>query len=208
MKEAVVNLLKGLPYGLVIVVVLAYALFDFYQFSYTSTSLRSQKTSQIVNLTNSIESLKKDVKKAEDFQASNKSIKQEIQLKASELEQMQVELTETIDIAEFLRMISTEAKRIGIRVTSLRPGREKLDEFYVSKAVELKYEGVFVQLMVFLKRLSDVRKIVRVDDFQIEVKGDPSGQLVPLQGRMDIQMFKYRVTSEDELMEKGAKRGG
>ena len=102
----------------------------------------------------------------------------------------------------FLQMISTEAQKIGLRVVTIRPTQEKASDYYVSKIIELEFEGAFVQVIAFLKKMSEVKRLTKIQDFTMTSKGNSEAQLVPLAGRLEVEVFRYKVTDEDTLLEK------
>src|SRR5436189_273350 len=69
-----------------------------------------------------------------------------------------------------IKMIDTEAKKVGLRIGGIRPAGEKKsqDEFYYENTFTVAFKGIYAQVVVFLERLSKVSRIVRVDELNIE----------------------------------------
>jgi Tfp pilus assembly protein PilO len=81
----------------------------------------------------------------------------------------------------------------------MKPTTKKDADGYVEQAFELGFRGVFVQLMVFLDRLSQVQKVVRVDTMAMRPVTASFSRYVELEGTLQIKTYAYATSNADKL---------
>ena len=93
----------------------------------------------------------------------------------AQLDEALKQLPNGSEIPELLTSISSRAKESGLNVLSFRPGVEKPIGFYAEVPVSLKFEGTFHQVANFFYAVSQLPRIVNINNVKIGMKsGDKS----------------------------------
>ncbi len=194
--------IEKIPFPMLLGVFLLYLGFQYYQFAYQADSPLGLKIQQVNGQKQAIEALRDKVRRAKDFYATLDSKKAELRTTNQELESMKATLSNEIDIPGFVKMAVTEASKVGLRVLSIKPTELKVGELYAEQAFEMKFQGVYVQLLVFLDRLAHLERIIRVDGFDITRVGPSSAAYVEVAGTLQLKAYRY-VTSNADAKARG-----
>src|SRR6185312_15760053 len=89
--------------------------------------------------------------------------------------------------------------KVGMTVEGIRPTDTREQDYYVEQAFDLKFRGVFVQLRVFLQRLSELNRIVRIGKLELHPITPADSEYVMLEGDVELDTYKYRGSHADEL---------
>lgn len=194
--------LIGLSLGL-------YLGYDVYQFLTDPGSELVSKRAQMQNLEESNRQLETQVKQAEEFFKSLEAKKSEIRNLANQLNEMKVTLSNDLDVPSLLKVIAYEAQRVGLRVQSIKPGVMQKKELYVESSFDLEFRGVFAQLVIFMQRLAQAQRILKIENFSVEPiasAGQSStaaaNRYVELKGVLQILAYAYNPSKADEIAEK------
>ena len=198
-SDGLKNLLQKLPVGLLLILYVGYLGFDLYDFTYGTSSPLVQMRQQIEQTKQENVKTGEKLKIAQDFLRTLDLKKGQLRRMAEELDGMKATLTETLDVPSLMKMLVTEAKKIGLTVSSLRPTEASRSQFYAEQGFELNYRGVYVQLLVFLDRISKSQKVVRVEDFSMRPVGSSLSRYVELQGTVQIKAYHYIGGGSSEL---------
>lgn len=203
-KDAVKDALKKIPVSLLVFLYAGYLAFEYYTFENDSESPLIQGRMQVQVIQQSTAQLQQKLEEAKRFFNSLNAKRETLRTLASELGDMKATLSEEVNLADFVKQVATEAKKIGLKVTSIRPAQEKKAPLYIEQPFEVEFKGVYVQLLVFLDRISNLKNIARVDQFAVAPSGPQDREYVELHGRLAISVFKYMGTRADEVAEKQA----
>jgi Tfp pilus assembly protein PilO len=184
---------------LLLVAIGVYYGLDYYELMVSDASPVKAKDQQIASLQSDIARMQGKVKEMEQFHASLESRKLQLREHATRLDEMKGSLSDTFDSSEFMRLVVTEAKKVGLSVLRLEPQAVESKEYYAQHAFSLSFRGVYQQLLVFLDRISNVQKIVRVDELTLKPIGNGSARFVQLEGTMEIRAYRYLSSSADSL---------
>ncbi|MGK5084962.1 type 4a pilus biogenesis protein PilO [Bdellovibrionota bacterium FG-1] len=198
-NERIKEVLERLPLGFLLILYMGYLGFDYYSFTTASDSPLLQKQSEVANIKKNTVVVQEKLKVAHDFFKSLDAKRGEIRHLAQVLGEMKGSLSADVDVPSFMKMVVTEAKKVGLNVMGIKPIERKSHEYYEEQPFALGFKGVYVQLLVFLERLSNVQNIVRVDDFEIRPISASGARFVELEGVLQIKTFKYLGTKADEI---------
>lgn len=201
--EAFKDLLGKIPVLPVFFLGLGYFAYDFYSFSSDGASPLMQKRAQVTAIRAENTKLQEQVKKAQEFYKSLDRKREDLKALAQQLDQMRATLSDSLDIPQFIKMVITEAGKVGIRVLSIKPTESKKHEYYVEQAFDVSFRGVYLQTLVFLDRLASLERIIRVDNFDIKRQGSSLSQYVELGGTIQVKAFKYLGSKADDLVKTG-----
>jgi type IV pilus assembly protein PilO len=141
----------------------------------------------------------KKLTEAEDFFKNFEALKARIRQLATELEESKAILSTQIDLANFVRMLSLEAKKIGLTLKGIRPEQEKKREYYVEVPFSVSLKGAYVQALVFFDRIAKLHQVIHVTDFSIKPSGNVFTKYVELDGSVRLAAFKYLGSEADAI---------
>jgi Tfp pilus assembly protein PilO len=175
----------------------------YYDFQNNPESPKLQKQAQIQEIQTQNQGLKKRIAEINAFFKNLEAKKQELRGLAQELDSMKSTLSDSIDVPSFMNLITTEARKVGMTVSRIRPAENLKKEYYGEQHFDLEFRGVYVQLLVFLNRLSQSAKIIRVDSYKLKPRSSSRARFVELEGTLQIKAFYYLGTKEDKLGREG-----
>ena len=160
-----------------------------------------------------LESVEREILKAQDrkrqaelFFKSLEQKKAEVRLLQSQLQNMRGSLSDEIDVGEFLRTVVTEAKKVGLKVLSFKPnGSEIKGEFFSETQFTLRFQGLFIQTLVFLNRISELNRIIRIEGYKMAPQNSlnpnaiASGKFTELDGQVTLSTYRYAASKADEV---------
>ena len=207
-SEKLAEALNKIPVGLLALGYFMYLGYQYYEFTQSPDSPLLQTQTRIAGLTSDNDKLKKKLKEAQEFFASLDQKRVEIRELALKLNQMKTSISEEVDVPGFVRQIMSEGKSIGLVVTGLKPDREIKKEFYVEYPFTLKFRGVYVQLLVFLKKISDMKRIIRIGDVAVKPSGPQTAKYVDIEGQFQVLTYIYAGSQADEIAKKSQGKSG
>lgn len=98
------------------------------------------------------------------------TFKAEYEKMLTQLDKALTELPNGREIPKLITSISSRAKGSGLDVLSFRPGSEVTKGFYAEVPVSLKVEGTFHQLASFFYSVSQLPRIVNINNVKIGTK--------------------------------------
>jgi Tfp pilus assembly protein PilO len=197
--EKINEVVEKIPISLLLVAYLGYVGFDFYNFQNDPGSLLLQKKAEVVTLKENNGRAEIKLKQYQEFVRNLETKKTELRKLAQELQEAKASLSETIDIPAFMKLAITEAKKVGLTVSSLKPGESRAKEYYAEQDFSLTFKGVYIQLVAFLDRISNVTQIVRVENLNLHAASPAQGKFVELSGDVRIQAYKYVGSKADTV---------
>lgn len=196
--------LEKIPYSLVLVGYLGYLGYGYYDFTSADSSPLIQKTKQIELIKKDTTLLAAKKREREEFLKSLDSKRSQLREMAGKLDEMKSTLSEDLDVAEFIRMVITEAKKVGLTVKSIKPKGQTSKEFYSEHVFDLSYRGAYVQLIVFLERLSNVQRIVLIDNFSMKPISKDTSRYIELDGSIELKTYRYLASKADQVTKGGS----
>lgn len=199
MNEQLQNMLARIPLVPVLVVYACFMGWSYYSFATDPASALQQKAQSLQQIQQQVATEQEKVKKAREFYQTLQQRRTELRALALQLEQAKATLSEEVDVSSFIRMVVGEANKVGMTVMGIKPTESSEHEYYVQQPFELKVRGAFVQLRVFLHRLSELERIVRVGKLSLKPIDSADSQYVLLDGSMELETYRYRGSHADEL---------
>ncbi|MEK6706099.1 MAG: type 4a pilus biogenesis protein PilO [Bdellovibrionota bacterium] len=200
--------IEKLPIMPIFVIFLCWLGYGYYQFTSAGDSPLVQKTTEEQRIKTEISQYQAKVKQIDEFVKGLEAKRNSMRFLATELDSMKATLSESLDVPGFMTSVVTEAKRVGVIILSLRPGAITTKEYYAEQVFDLSFRGIFVQLIVFLERLSNMQKIVRIENMEMKVIGSNLARYVELDGTLQLKVYKYAGSKADELAKNTAKQEG
>lgn len=198
-SERLNEILEKIPFGVLLFVFLIYLGYDFYSFSNSPDSPLIEVKTRIDSAKEQKTKLELKLKQSNEFVKTLELKKAELRRLALELQDLKTTLSERLDVPSFMKMVITEAKKVGITVVSLNPNGSVNKEYYSEGTFILNFRGIFIQLLAFLDRLSNVTEIVRVENFSIKPRGTNRVKFVELEGVVELKTYRYLGTKADSV---------
>lgn len=156
--------LQSLPwYGqfLVFLVIGAVLFGFFYFFHYSDT----QDT--ISKIEDNIESVKREIRKAERKEAQLPQIKEEIARKEATLEELKQVLPEKNEVSQIIKKIQSIISSARLKIGKFAKQKELRREIYIEVPYSISLQGTYHNLGVFFDQLSRLTKIFTVNSLNI-----------------------------------------
>ena len=200
------DLVEKIPIVPILLAYLGYLGWGYYEFENDASSPLKAKEAELRAAEDNVAKLETRVKQTKEFLKNLENKRIEMRRLAQELEDTKATLSESLDVSLVMKIILTEAKRVGITVISITPREQTRQENYAQQVIDLTYKGAFVQVVAFLDRLSSLQKIVRADNFIMKPTSDKAARIVELEGSIQIKVYRYLASRADELAKQGGKK--
>ena len=134
-----------------------------YTFYFQDTSEVDQRKTQLRVVKNNIKNTNVQIQQAEKFEIEYENKKRDLATLEEKLRKKRTELPRTFDIPGLLTILFNEAEQIGLEIIRVVPdANEKKTELFASLKIEIDSRGTFLQIFIFLDRLSKLKKLVGV----------------------------------------------
>lgn len=195
--SAMNELFNKIPIVPLAIVALLYQGWNYYQWKTGPTMPYQLQLKQLASAKESKESDKKSLAEAESFYKNLDIMKGDIVQLSSQLEQAKGMLTSEIDVAQFIKILTLEAKKIGIIIRKITPGSEVKKELFAEVPFRLEVVGAYVQILVFFDKIARFQQVLKVDSFDLKPTGGMTTKYIELEGKIDILAYKYLTASEE-----------
>lgn len=199
MNEQIKALLQKIPAVPILLLYGAYLGYDYYTYTTDPQSPLIQKQQQVASIQGETAKVREKLKDAEKFFRSLEERKANLRKLALQLEEAKATLSEQMEVSSFLRMVNTEATKVGMTVIGLKPKDTHEEEYYVQQSFDLEFHGAFVQLVVFLERIANLERIIRVSDIKLKPMSGANDAYVLLDGGLRLNTYRYRGSKADDL---------
>jgi Tfp pilus assembly protein PilO len=182
---------------------LAYLGWDYYDFMMGVNSPLVEKSARIKAMSEENVRIREKIKQANEFYSTLKRKRVELRALATQLDEMKTSLSDDLDVPNLIKMVVAEATKVGLKVMSLKPTTIKTSEYYAEQSFDLMFHGAFAQLVLFLQRVSNLERIIRVDNFDIRRNGPSNSLFVEINGTVQLKAYKYLGSKADEIAKSG-----
>ncbi len=199
MNEALKIQIGKVPVMPIVAAGLLYFAYGYYDFLNDPGSPLNTRKAEFERVEKENQVMQGKIKAAREFVKSLEAKRADLRKMAAQLEEMKASLSENMEVPDFLKLTITEAKRVGLTITSLRPTEKKREEYFVEQAFEMSFRGVYVQLLVLLDRLAQSQRIIRVENFMMKPVGSSLSRYVELEGTVQLKTYAYNGSKADQL---------
>ncbi len=204
-SERMAGLLQKIPFFPLLFLYLGYLGWDLYSFQFGPDSPIRSKQEQVESLQAGNHALQVRIQQASDFYRNLDQKRAELRLLAQQLDEMKLTLSDQLDVPSLIKLIVNEAAKTGLSVLGIRPTESKSNEYYVEQIFELKFRSVYVQLLLFMERISNSERVIRVDDFDFRRTGSSIAPYVELNGTLQVKAYRYLGSKADDIVQTGMK---
>ena len=191
--EKVKEFLEKVKWSHVLAFLVLYTLYGAY--TQDRAEIESEE-GHVTQLRAQIETTKRKITDAKEFEKQIEVKKAALAELDTQLRSKKAELPKTFNVPELLSDIFAEAQQVGLEVDNVVPDQgEAKAELYASMKIEVKARGTFLQLFIFLDRLSKLKRLVGVNSVGLNVAGP--GDRVTLKGTT-VALSGKRLTGGDK----------
>ena len=200
------NLLTKLPVIPMLLMYCGWLAYDHYTWITSPSSELAVKKNGLITGNQAIETLKKKLIAGEQFYKNLEIIRARILQLNSELDSSKAILSADIDLANFVSMVSLEAKKLGLVIKGIRPEKEEKKDYYVEFPYTLSIRGAYVQILVFLDRIAKFQRVIGISSFSMKPLAiNNLSKYVALDGVAKLVAYKYVGSAAVEVPEKTGK---
>ncbi len=128
-----------------------------------------------------IKNLQDKILEAEEFEGQLKKKREDIAELEAKLRTERAGLPKMLNIPELLNDLLFEAKQVGLEVKKITPASSDTKrELYFERSIDITTRSSFLQLFIFLDRLSRLKQLVGV--VEVKVRASGSGEKITLKG--------------------------
>jgi Tfp pilus assembly protein PilO len=205
--DALNKTLSRLPIIPLAVLYIGWLVFSYYSWLNAPDSELGLKRGAITSSRSELENTKKKLAEGEEFFKNLDAIRVRIRQLTTQLDSSKAVLSADIDIANFVRMVTLESKKLGITIKSITPLAEQKQDFYTEVPFNVSLTGAYVQVLVFFDRIAKLQQVIRVSDFDLKPTGNTYTKYVELGGSVKLNAYKYLGTHADEIIHKAEMKG-
>lgn len=197
--EPIREFMDKFPVTLLMLGYLGWIGYDYYAFTTDPSSPLISKRQEIKTAQSEVEALQGKIKQINEFAASLDARRVELRNLAQDLEATKATLTEDFDMPETMKSLLVEARRSGIKVTSLKPLEYKKGDFYGEQLFEFDSTGVYFQYVTFLDHVANLQRIIKVSSFSFMPASASMSKYVELKANIKFATYKYLGSQADEV---------
>lgn len=178
--EELLRKLRKLPtpkkVGLTAALIGLAALVD-YQFFYSDAAARAESArAQQADLQTEIDGYRRQRGEYLTYRAELRALE-------SEQRDLLLALPKRAEIPTFLASVQEQAELVGLEVLNVGIGAETPQDLYLRIPVKMEVRGTFHQIARFFRNVSELQRIVNVEDLQLQPDGSTRGPVaIDLQG--------------------------
>lgn len=207
MTENLQKTLARLPIVLFAMLYCGWLTYDYYDWLNSPESELGMKKSSVESAKVELEQMKKKLATGEEFFKNLDAIRARIHTLTAQLDATKSVLSADIDIANFVRMVTLEAKKLGITIKGIKPEQDSKKEYYIEVPFTVGLKGAYVQLLVFFDRVAKFQQVIRISDFQMRPISGNTKKYVELDGAVKLVSYKYLGSAADDVVKKDTMKG-
>lgn len=154
------------------------------------------RDAEIAEKEENLTALKQDRDRKAALIANLPQLRREVADLNAALKEAVAQLPDTKEIPDLLSGISAVARESGLEIQQFRQKAEVYQDFYAEVPVEILVKGTYWQVEAFLKRVSELTRIVNVGD--IGIKAPPLIENDPVKLQTSCAATTFRFLDEEE----------
>ena len=147
-----------------------------------------------VRLTRDLENLQRELNEKRRIASDLDRLQEEINTLQGQLKEAMAILPEEKEVPSLLTQISTLGTQTGISFLLFKPGTLVSRDFYSEFPIQIRVEGTYHSLGLFLDRISKMKRIVNVSD--LKIRGQTSKKHVGSTIRAEFNAVTFTFSIE------------
>jgi Tfp pilus assembly protein PilO len=178
---------------------IAYYGYGYYEMYNTHLENVESKQAEKIQIESKLEKAQKQKKEFNKYAKQVDQIKASIERVAQEIEKMQQQLPNEFEDTTNLENFSSLARRINMKEVYLTPMQEQDKGFYFTKEYELKASGTYLQFLVFVEQLSNLKRIFNIRGINLKLKEmNQKSRYQVVSGVLTIESYKYNTNYKED----------
>ncbi|MEW6056509.1 MAG: type 4a pilus biogenesis protein PilO [Bdellovibrionota bacterium] len=202
MMEALNKQLSKVPVVLGVLFYLLYLGYSHWSWRESPESEFGTKKSVLSNAVENLGVQKKKLADGEEFFKNLDAVRARIRQLTAQLDGTKASLSADIDIANFVRMVTLEAKKLGLSIKGIKPEPETKKDCNIEVPFSVAFRGAYVQALVFFDRIAKFQQVIRVSDFEMKPTGSTYTKYVELDAMAKLVAYKYLGSQADDIINK------
>ncbi len=199
-----IQAITKIPFWLFVAMFATWMGYGLYQFEFAADGAHAQHTTQIAAIQTEINTIKEKIVQAEEFFKKLEAKKQDLKLLMSRLTELQVTLSETLEVPALVNLLVNESNAVGIRIEKIEPGEVSKKDFTIEREFKLTVRGTYSQIVYFLEKLATVKRIIRVEGFDLKPRNPSTSKYIITEANLSVRAYQYALDKADDIL-KGAK---
>jgi Tfp pilus assembly protein PilO len=199
------SLFSKIPVWFWFVLFAGYLGYNYYNFTHGPESPLIAKKNEVESINQETEKIKKRLAEVDSFVKALESKKEEIRAIAKKLDESQTTLSDSFDVPSFMQTAVGEARKIGLKISSIRPTGSDKKEYFGEQSFGLNFQGTYSQVLLYFSRMTQLQSIIRVDNFSLRPTSQKPGMMVQLEGTVTLRGFYYVRSKADEILSQAGK---
>lgn len=196
--------LSKIPFWIFVIALAGWLGYGVYVFELADGGAHAQHKIQVAAIQTEINTLKEKIVQAEDFFKKLEAKKQDLKLLMARLTELQVTLSESLEVPALVNLLVNESNAVGIRIEKIEPGEVNKKDFTIEREFKLAVRGTYSQIVYFLERLATVKRIIRVEGFDLKPRNPSTSKYIITEANLSVRAYQYALDKADEIL-KGAK---
>lgn len=187
MKEFIGKLLGSLHF-----IIIGLTAWDTYEFYEGYKTRLEEKVQQIPGVESEIRTFKKKLEAIDTYKKNIENSKKSVEEVFKNIEKVQRQLPAEVNDIDILDHLAKEGRLLNIPELTSTPMPEVVEGFSITKPYTIKARGTFLQLVVFLERLSRTERIYNVQKVTMATGAEPQkGRFQVIDLDAVIETYKY-----------------
>jgi Tfp pilus assembly protein PilO len=209
MKDKIQAFLQKVPVSLFFIGLIGYQGWDLYDFLVSEASPLTEKKNAKEAVSREVPALEKKLKDLDIFRKKLEGKREDLRQLAVKLDEQRANLSESFDDAGFIKSAYTEGERTRLDVRSVNPiGNTAYGEYYAEHKFEVKFKGVYFQVLLFMQRLTTMPTLVTIDSFYFKPTGLKIQNFAQIEGTINIKGYHYVRSKADDILKQSKKESG
>ncbi|MBI3544873.1 MAG: type 4a pilus biogenesis protein PilO [Deltaproteobacteria bacterium] len=205
--ENLTKILSRLPIVVLAAFYCGYLYYDHNDWLTSKDSELGQKKAQVVIAKTDLDAQKKKLATGEEFFKNLDALRERIRALTDQLASTKTSLSADIDIANFVRIVTLEVKRLGFQIKGIKPELEKKNEYYVEVPFSVSLRGTYIHFMVFFDRVAKFQQVIRISDFKMSPTSNNLMKYVELDAEVKLVAYRYLGSAADDILAKDSMKG-
>ena len=183
--------LEKIPVSLLLVIGLAYLMFDYNQYINDPGSELNLKKKDLSDSETTETNLKRKIVEVKEFSKKIETVRKDLASLDREFQSVRSILPEKVNLALTMKTVITEAQKLGLLIVSIQPGVLERKELVTQHPFDLEFQGSFQQYMSLLDRIQYLNEVVMVKSFSLKAVGSVEAKYVELTGKLRLFAVEY-----------------
>lgn len=166
-----------------------WSLFEAYEEHGTNLEM---KINELSSVETTFKSRNRKVMETQDFKKRKEESQQDLEKVEAELKKIKSKLISDGEQTQVLQDLSTDGETLNMQNLNFSPRQQITKGLYFVNGFDIKGSGTYLQLLIFLERLSFANRIYNIDQLSIKGKEQAkSGRLNFVDFNMTIEAYQY-----------------